>query len=84
MCNKACSPQAFGFANLNLLTDDECRTLDKWVGVGGASKNFCVWLSFLCFPLSNLLSPVSFYLRSILEREGIDNAINFETELCAG
>ena len=33
MCNKACRPQAFGFANINLLTDDECRALDKWVGV---------------------------------------------------
>ena len=31
MCNKACSPQsqAFAFANMNLLTDDECRALSK-------------------------------------------------------
>ena len=37
MCNKACSPesQAFAFANMNLLTDDECRALNKWVtGLG--------------------------------------------------
>ena len=40
MCNKACSPQnqAFAFANMNLLTDDECRALTKWVGDRGDQK----------------------------------------------
>ena len=40
MCNKACSPQnqAFAFANMNLLTDDECRALTKWVGDRGHKK----------------------------------------------
>ena len=40
MCNKACSPQnqAFAFANMNLLTDDECKALNKWVGDRGHQK----------------------------------------------
>jgi len=52
MCNKACSPQnqAFAFANMNLLTDNECKALTK----------------------------------AFKEREGMDVAVNFETELCAG
>ena len=42
MCNKACSPQnqAFAFANMNLLTDNECKALTKWVGDGGNSTTF--------------------------------------------
>jgi len=52
MCNKACSPQnqAFAFANMNLLTDNECKALTK----------------------------------AFKEREDMDVAVNFETELCAG
>ena len=40
MCNKACSPQnqAFAYANMNLLTDDECKALTKWVGKRGYQK----------------------------------------------
>ena len=56
MCNKACSPQnqAFAFANMNLLTDDECRALTKWVGdKKGDIKNYLFYVAMCRLSIRN-------------------------------